>query len=738
MGTQAEVKRTICHWCHNRCRVAVTVKNGGLEKIEEDKGHPAADICRRLVRSCAKAGAAREWFHHPDRLNYPRKRMGERGEGKWQTISWDQALDEIASKLKEVKDAYGAEAIANSHGTGRYHSEYTGRFYHLLGSPNHFGQGNICWGPSCVLGAAILGWPHFYSSVSRATKCVMLIGTNPQQAWGPRWQILLGQLKLGAKLIVIDPRLTKTAERADIWLQLRPGTDAALLMGMINIIIEEGLHDKEFVDKWCYGFSELAERARQFPVDEVARITQVSTEVIRDAARLYATTKPATIFASMGIEHQSKVIENIHARLILPAITGNYDNHGGEMLRGMNPHIIGPAEIELPDKLTPEQKKKQIGADRFKLMTFPGYELIKKYAKTPLATTQLGAVSQAPLSYRAMLTGKPYPVRALITNASNPMVTASNTKLVYKALRSLDLYVVMDYWMTPSAAVADYVLPAASWLERPCIENAQDTVPTSEVGEQALPNMVEGNYDRRPDYDLWRGLGMRLGQEEYWPWENLEQALNYRLAPLGYTIKEAIDKVNGRIEGPAKEERKYERIGFGTPTGKLELYSTILEKLGYDPLPNYEEPHQSPFRTPELAKEYPFILITGGRHLPFFHSEHRQVEAIRKEHPYPLTQIHPKTASELGIGDGDWVWIETGTGRVRQKCQLFTGIAEGVIHSEHGWWFPELPGEEPWLHGVWESNINVALDDDPETCNRMSGGWPLRASLCKVYKAVMY
>jgi anaerobic selenocysteine-containing dehydrogenase len=186
------------------------------------------------------------------------------------------------------------------------------------------------------------------------------------------------------------------------------------------------------------------------------------------------------------------------------------------------------------------------------------------------------------------------------------------------------------------------------------------------------------------------------------------------------------------------EYQKHERIGFATPTGKVELYSTILEKLGYDPLPRYKEPPESPISNPVLAGQYPFILITGGRFLPMYHSEHRQIDGWRRQHPDPLVQINPKTASGLGIGEGDWAWIETPRGRIRQRCKYFEGIDPRVVHSEHGWWFPELPGEEPWLHGVWESNVNVLTEDDPAFCNEINGGWPLRAGLCKVYKAKRY
>jgi anaerobic selenocysteine-containing dehydrogenase len=248
-----------------------------------------------------------------------------------------------------------------------------------------------------------------------------------------------------------------------------------------------------------------------------------------------------------------------------------------------------------------------------------------------------------------------------------------------------------------------------------------------------MPRTVDTKYDRRDDYDIWRGLALQLGQEADWPWQTLEEVYDYRLQPIGLTFQEFIRK-GGYLSAPKKYQH-YEKNGFATPTGKIELYSTTLEKLGYDPLPEFHEPPESPFSCPDLAKEYPLILITGGRFQPYYHSEHRQIKSLRKMHPEPIMQINKKTAKSLGIEEGDWVWIESPRGRIKQKCKFFDGIDPRVVHTQHGWWFPEEDGAEPLLYGVWKSNCNVLTDDDPDICNPISGGWPLRALLCKVYKA---
>jgi len=737
MAGSTEIKKSVCMGCHSHCSVEAHIKDGRLEKIEEVKDSPDAEQARTVVRACPRARAAPEWLYHPDRLNYPLKRTGERGEGKWQVISWEQALDEIAEKLNEIKERYGAEAIATSSGTGRTHDEYRIRFFNLLGSPNTIGQGLICHGPGTIMSLTIYGWPDFFPAVGRSTKCIMLLGTNPEHAARGLWQVILASLRDGTKVIVVDPRQTSAAHRADIWLQLRPGSDCALYMSMINTIISEELYDKDFVSEWCYGFDQLAERVQDYPPEKVAEITWVPEEKIKQAARMYATTKPAVIVHAMGLEHLTNSMEAIHARYILTAITGNLDVRGGEELRGTHPQLRREIDIELNEKLLPEQKKKQIGAERFRLCSKSGYELVRETAKSRVGSAHTSLAS-APSVYRAMITGEPYPVKALITAASNPLVTQANVKLVYKALKSLELYIVHDLWMTPSAEIADYVLPCASWLERPGIFNYWDDASFVNVADEAVSPKLDGKYDRRPEYDLWRGLGIRLGQEEYWPWPTLKDALAYRLEPFGFSSFDEFMQKTGGLIRPQKGERKYEKEGFGTPTGKVELYSTMLEKLGYDPLPQYHEPPESPISTPELAKEYPLVLSTGARHQPFYHSEYRQIDSLRKQHPDPIVQINPETASKLGIEDGDWVWIETPRGRIRQRCQYFRGTEPRTVEAQHGWWFPELPGEEPWLHGVWESNINVVTDDDPEHCNPINGGWPLRGLLCKVYKAKHY
>lgn len=387
--------------------------------------------------------------------------------------------------------------------------------------------------------------------------------------------------------------------------------------------------------------------------------------------------------------------------------------------------------MELNEALPPEQRRKQLGGDKYRLFSYQGWELVsdavgrvpQNYAKPPSA--QMTAQANPRAIWEAVTEGKPYPVKAMIVVAGNPLMSLANTRLAYKALKRLELLVVMDYYVTPTAELADYVLPAASTLER-------DDISIRGPRVFACPKALEPLYERRSDYEFWRELGLRLNQEKYWPWKTAEEMCDYRLKPLKITFKELVDRYE--VFAPP-EYRKYEKYGFATPSGKVEIYSSIFEKLGYDPLPSYIEPPETYITAPKIARDYPLILNTGGRFLPMYHSELRQIRSAREAVPEPIIDIHTETAEKLNIANGDWVWVETLRGKNKQKARVSEEVHTQMVHVQHGWWFPEKPCEDPELHGLWESNANVLCPDDPEYCSKEIGGWPLTALLCKIYKA---
>jgi thiosulfate reductase / polysulfide reductase chain A len=732
INERIEIRPTVCFWCKAECGLLAHVRNGELLTLEEDPDWPIK--CYPPTKGCVRRKAAAEYFYHPGRINYPMKRTGTRGEGKWQRVSWKDALDEIAGKLTRLRDKYGAETMAASGGTARTHDEYRARFFNLFGSPNLLGQERICFGPRSIMGDSIVGmFPNY--AVSKDTNCVLLLGAEPLTARPMAGKAIMEAKKRGAKMIVVDPVQTQSARMADIWLPLHPGTDSALLLGMINVIVSENLYDRGFVEKWCYGFDKLVDRLREYPLPKVASITGLPEDLIRQAAEMYARNGPACAIEGMGLEHSYTSTQALHARWILSSICGNLDIRGGETQMGP-PGFVPTRDMELWERMPESQWHKMIGADRFRMSSYDAQKIINgnivRVWGKPVNEMFHQCQCHTPSAYQTIITGEPYPVTALFTTHSNPMVTEIATNTVYAALKSsnLQMYVVNDFFMTPSAELADYVLPAATWLERPDLWSFSDYGSYIWARQAVVPHIVPGKYEHYRDFDIWRELGMRLGQVADWPWRTLEEAIDYRLEPLGYTLR-TFPKV---IVRPLIE-KKYERQGFGTTTGKVELSSTVLERLGYDPLPRYEPPPESPEGDPALAQRFPYRLITGRRSIFYYHSEWRHVDSVRRHHPDPRVQIHPETAAMAGISDGDWAWIITVRGRIRQRVRLFDKMDPGIIDAEHGWWFPEMAGEDPILHGAFESNVNVIMSDDPDQCNPEMGSYPLRTALCRIEKA---
>jgi anaerobic selenocysteine-containing dehydrogenase len=723
MNKQAVIKKGWCGPCHVRCGLLIEFEGDRAVKV---KGDPDNPLNRGAI--CQRGRLILEHLYHNERLNYPLKRTGRRGEGKWTRVTWNQALDEIAKKLTEIKNEFNPEALAFSRGTFRTYSWAINRFYYLFGSPNITGANQICMCPTHTVEWSTYGF--IARGDIRNAKCIVVWGYQPSQSrLIPDWIQLVEAKNRGARIIDVDPRRTEEAELADLWLQVRPGTDLALMLGWLKLIIDENLYDKEFVERWTVGFNELKECVQNYSLDRVAQITQIPQEKIAESARIYATTKPAVITWGLGIDLQGvNATQTARARCILRAITGNLDIEGGELLgiSGKETKVISDVDMELSDVLSPAQKKKQLGANEYGLFGFPGYDLISEtskkfgtYVRPP--TSNMTCCAHPRHVWQAITTGQPYPVKALMVQADNPLIQAASTKLVYEALTSpnLELLVVMDYYMTPTAELADYVLPAACTLERSDFPDYQKA--------------IEPLFERRDDYQFWRELGIRVGQKKYWPWKTVEEVCDYRLKPLGFTFEEMLKR--GGLKG-ASEYQKYKSKGFGTPSGKVEIYSSIFEKLGLEPLPNYKEPPESPISAPELAKDYPFILIATGNFMPMYHSELRQIPSAVKLRPEPLTDIHPQTAKSLGITDGEWVWIETLRGKIKQRVRLCDEVHPSMIRVQHGWWFPQMPGEEPSLHGLWESNANVLCPVDSEYCNVEIGGWPHTALLCNVYKSI--
>ena len=691
------VVKSHCRMCHGGCGVLVYVKDGKVAKIT---GDPDCPINHGTL--CSKGIASHQLAYHPDRLTYPVRRIGPKASGKWERISWDEALDNIAERILHYKDEFGAESIVPGYGTGRENEAVIYRFANLLGTPNVLTAGHFCYGPRIATSILTCGTNPIVDYENHP-KCIMVWGnnlviSNPDCYKGEPFSVSLGK---GARLIAVDPRLTRIAARADIWLQLRPGTDTALALGILNVIVNEELYDKEFVENHVHGWGPFVERANEYPLNKVEKITWVPAEKIQEAARLFATTKPAAIQWGVAIEQQINCADNNRTLMALMGITGNIDVPGGQMLFSA-PKIRNVGQFGAHKMLPKEQAKKRLGGERFRLAgNF--------------------AIINPKCVWDAILEEKPYPVKMLFLISSNPVLTRANAKEVYRALEKVEFMAVSDFFLTPTAELADIVLPAATWLEMDYIGDFW-----KRHGYILPRRKVISVGECRSDHEMLNALAHRVGQGQYW-WDTFEGGLDYILEPMEITWQDfkKMDFIRGEVK-----YQKYKEKGFSTPTRKYELYSTLLEKWGYDPLPQYREAPESPVSTPELYKDYPYILITGRRLPGFFHTENRQVPWLRELHRDPVVEIHPETAEKEGIEEGDWVIIESPRGRVRQRAKMFAGMDPRIISAEHGWWFPERkdPG-----HGWDESNINILTDNAYESCDPAMGATHVRTLLCRIF-----
>jgi thiosulfate reductase / polysulfide reductase chain A len=701
VAEKTQILKSVCRSCHGGCGVELHVSDGRLTKVAGDRSSPL-----NKGRLCPIGTNTLDLVYHPDRLKHPLRRTGKRGEGKWERISWDEALGEIAKRLQAIKEAHGAEAIAMGTGTGRHHIRWVSRFGHALGTPNWCEPGFAqCFHPRVNTTILTFGdFPVCDFTGGTPAKCIVYWGHNPLNS-GPDGETRFDAreaLESNPKIIVIDPRRTELAKRADLWLQLRPGTDDALALAMLHTVIEEKLYDAEFVEQWTVGFDALAERVKDYSPEWAAPITWVPAEKIRAAARLYAQTKPSMMEWGCAIEHTPNCIQTIRAISMLPALTGNIDVPGGWVF-GMKGLGRFPSLIE---NLSPEMNAKRLGADRFKLLAGEGADLPAAHIPTLL---------------QAMRTGVPYPVKAFLVFGNNTLTTFANAKEAHEALLKLDLLVVADLFMTPTAELADIVLPAASWPELTTLAGLPTVAANVIFAQQKSIRIGECKSDEEIFIELARKMDLPVGQE------SLEEVLESQLRSGGSGKTFAELAKTGFYKMPFKYG-KYKEGGFKTPSGKIELYASRLEAMGYDPLPYYEEPPESPISTPEVAKDFPLVLTTGARIPYFFNSEHRQLKRLRRAHPDPLVEIHPDTAAPLGIKNGDWIWIETLRGKIQQRAKVTTDVDPKVIHVEHGWWFPEEEGPE---HGIWKSNANMLTRNGPPYDPAM-GTYHLRGLLCRV------
>lgn len=650
---------------HGGCGLLAGVKDN---KIVEVKGDPDGFLNKGYI--CPKGVASPDRLTHPDRLKHPLKRVGKRGEGKWERISWGEALQYTAENLNNIKEEYGAKGVAFGAGMPKGLEHFVLiRLANLFGSPNVIASQDVCHAPREITGVHTCGF-YPVADLHHQSKLVILWASNitSTNEEGEICSLLLEQLKKGTELIVIDPRKIDMVNKSRKWLQIRPGTDNALALGFLNVIIGESLYDKDFVEKWTYGFEDLAEHVKQYTPEKVSEITWVPADLIRETARLYATSKPAVIQWGNPIEHNIHTFDTVRALICLMAITGNLDIAGGNVA-ARDPEIMGLGAFVRAD-LIPDKRKEMIS-------TY--YRVIPRL------------MTIAPTFFKkAVLKGVPYPVKGFYAMCANPMLSYADSRQTYEAFMNLDFMAVADLFMTPTAAMADIVLPVASQFE------------INDIGHYGLghgiilarPKVVDPPGECWPDIKIMNELGKLVSPPELWK-DNYEEFLEDVVKPAGLTYQQFVEK--GYLKGHDRF-KLYEEKGFRTPTGKVELKLSTAEKFRLKPLPEF-----SGFPEDD-DQEYPLIL-SSSKSRYYLHSSYRWVKKLRKMRPHPKVEIHPETAGKYGINEGDEVIIETRNGKITQIANLTNTVHPGIINASHGWWFPE---ESPESQYGWEkSNLNM-------------------------------
>jgi len=602
------------------------------------KGDPDGFLNRGYV--CPKGLASPGRLNHPNRLKHPLKRIGKRGEGKWETISWDEAINTISENFGRIRDEYGAKGVAFCQGMPKGIEHFVLiRLANIFGSPNVVSVQDVCHAPREVTGLHTCG---FY----------------PVADFHAR--------RSGTELIVVDPRETDLAKKAALWLQLRPGTDSALALGLLNVIIEESLFDQDFVENWTHGYSELARHVKAYPPEKVADITWVPPDLISEAARLYARSHPAAIQWGNAIEQHNSAFDTARALISLMAVCGNLDVQGGNV-QANEPRILPLGKFVRADLIPTKWKE----------MIHTAHRTIPKLMTVPAAFLR-----------KAVLEEFPYPVKGAYVQCSNPVLAYADSRLTVDAIHKLDFLAVADLIMTPTASLADVVLPVASQFE------------FNDIGHYGLghgyilarPKVVDPPDECRSDIRILNELGRAMTPEEYW-FDDPDDILELLLKPSGLTYRQFAEQ--GYLKGE-KRFKKYEAKGFKTPTGKVELSLSTTKKFGLRSLPEGAQPDDDP--------DYPLVL-TSAKNPFYMHSSYRWVEGLRKKSPDPLVEIHPETASKLNIREGDQVVIETREGGITQVAHLTKGIHPNVVNAAYGWWFPEqdITSQDTWSL----SNFNI-------------------------------
>ncbi|RJR52368.1 MAG: hypothetical protein C4576_02695 [Desulfobacteraceae bacterium] len=681
---------TFCHVCPGHCSIKAIVEDDKVIDIEPDMESGLwSEQCP------VKKGRfiIPDVLSHRERLLYPMKRAGAKGEGKWQRISWDEALDTIAAKFKAIKEQYGPEAVAFGLGEPKgMEFAFGQRFASAFGTPTVSTPAWFC-GVAGLQGQLMT---YGYSSVVddyNTPELIVMWGSNGNHTSAAmRREVLAANIQKGSKLIVVDPMRTDTARVANLWIRVKPGSDGALALGVLKVIIEEELYDQDTVLNWTVGFDKLKEHVRTFSLEDVEKSTWVPRKQIEEFAMLYGRAQSAVIKSGNALDQQTNGFQTVRAISILRGITGHLNIRGGDI-------YLSPTDF--------------LRFGHFYLLSKYGRQTGKILGEKFKMSQRMGLIPAHTL-IRAILEEEPYPVKAAYFILTNPLISYPDSKRTHEALMKLEFLVTPELFMTPTAALADIVLPAAWGME----SNELGYWPGWYKELRAHPKIVDPPGECWPNTKILNELAKRLGMREDF-WDDHEEALDEMVAPLGMTFNEFMEK--RRTIGP---EREYERHLYKTPSGKIEIYSTQIEEFGYAPMPLFQE---AVARIPATSDEYP-LLMTNAKEEVYMGSSYFHVASIRNMRPHPVVEMCPETANKLSLADGDWVTIETATGSCKQKLHLNRAVDPRVVIATFNYWLPEQPEQ---LYGWNTVNLNMVTPSGPDY-DPQSGAVTLRGVPCRV------
>ncbi len=784
--------RGYCALCTAHCATVATVEDGRVTRLDPDHDHPNGGVM------CIKGKAAPELVYNPDRLDYPRKRTRPKGDADpgWQRVSWDEALDDIAQQIFKIRARHGAQSIALAKGTKSGTSvddaeRWLGRLLYSIGSPNWVSTTHVCnWhkdtGFSYTFGAN-LPTPDLEHS-----KTFLLWGHNPSSTSLILAHDIVQARSRGMKTVVVDPRRIGIGAQASMLLQPRPGTDGALALALIHCLMEESWYDAAFARQWTNGvfllnaatnrllteadisssgaadryvvwdqtsdksviydaasgtynrdgvmpalfgarvlkgnngeeilckpvFERLGDIAAPFAPERSEKIHWVAADKVWQTALLLAHNRPVSMYMWNGIGQHTNATQTSRAVASLYALLGDFDRPGGNVIFPK----VKVNEVDGKEFLPKEMAAVRIGRER-----------------KPLGPPAKPGNCAAYDVFTAILEEKPYPVKALLNFGSNTIMSNADSRRGREAMKKLELAVAVDLFMTPTAELCDYVLPAASFLEMANITTAFEHRQRGKTHLQYRAAVIEPLAGRRSDTWIIFELAKRLGLgEKFWNGD-IEAAYTYELQPSGISLEELKANPGGvsRVIEPAYEKHASgEGIarGFATPTKKVELYCQPFAINEIPAMPEYVEPAVSPLTRPDLAAEFPLVL-TNAKFTTYVHSQQRALPSLRKTSPEPSADIHPETALRYGLKNKEWMIVESPRGAIKVKARVTTNIIPGIVCCQHGWWQDckelELPSHNPYD----SSGANPATLIGTDLADPVSGSLPHRSYLCRVRPA---